>query len=313
MKRKIKKFSGEEGSVVRTRSDKEFEEDSKYGGYGRYMPKTKEYTFDQVKDKLSGLFGGKSKAKDEEAYDFDSDTERVAKPKATPKAEPEATPKEKTEKSSVDFSKFDTKSYTDKPVGGGNISTTGPKTASVNRNAASKDAAPKADKKADAPKADKKADTSTDRQGDVKPKSVVFKKDEETSSGSSKYEDVTSKKDLGSQGSFKMNTNKPVTRYRKKEEEAPEVKVSKSKMDYEPEAMPKAASKALQDDTQYKTKYGDFSFQKGFKKDEDKKEKKTRSSADIRAGRYKSGGSVSSASKRADGIAQRGKTKGKMY
>jgi len=65
MKRKVKKFAGDEESLVgstnvRTRSDKEFEEDSKYGGYGRYMPKTKEYTLDEVKDKLSGLFGGSS-------------------------------------------------------------------------------------------------------------------------------------------------------------------------------------------------------------------------------------------------------------
>ena len=64
MKRKVKKFAGEEESLVgstnvRTRSDKEFEEDSKYGGYGRYMPKTKEYTFDEAKEKLAGLFGGK--------------------------------------------------------------------------------------------------------------------------------------------------------------------------------------------------------------------------------------------------------------
>jgi len=141
-------------------------------------------------------------------------------------------------------------------------------------------------------------------------KPLAFKQEETTPS---KYEDVTSKKDLGSQGSFKMNANKPVTRYRKKEEDAPEVKIPKSNMDVEPEDMPKAASKALKDDTQYKTKYGDFSFQKGFKKDEDKKEKKTRSSADIRAGRYRSGGSVSSASSRGDGIAQRGKTRGKIY
>ena len=304
MKRKIKKFAGDEGSVVRTRSDKEFEEDNKYGGYGRYMPKTKEYTFDEVKDKLSGLFGGSKKAKDEEAYDYDS-TERVAKPKATPKAEPEAEAPKADPKANI-AAGF--KSNESKFVRNDNEVAAPVK----RKDAAPKDATPKADKKADAPKADKKADTSTDRQGDVKPRSVVFKKDEETSSGSSKYEDVTSKKDLGSQGSFKMNTNKPVTRYKKKEEEAPEVKVPKSKMDYEPEAMPKAASKALQDDTQYKTKYGDFSFQKGFKKDEDKKEKKTRSSADIRAGRYKSGGSVSSASSRGDGIAARGKTRGKI-
>lgn len=67
MKRKVRKFAGDEGSVVRTRSDKEFEEDSKYGGYGRYMPKTKEYTFDEAKEKLAGLFGGKKE--DTSKYD----------------------------------------------------------------------------------------------------------------------------------------------------------------------------------------------------------------------------------------------------
>ncbi len=55
-----------------------------------------------------------------------------------------------------------------------------------------------------------------------------------------------------------------------------------------------------------------ISFQKGFKKEEGAPEKRTRSAADIRAGRYKSGGKVSSASSRADGIAQRGKTKGRI-
>jgi hypothetical protein len=64
MKRKIKKFS-EGGTNIRTRTDAEFAEDSKHGGYGRYMPKTKEYTLDEAKEKISGLFGGKSKAKEE--------------------------------------------------------------------------------------------------------------------------------------------------------------------------------------------------------------------------------------------------------
>jgi hypothetical protein len=47
MKRKVKKYAGDEGSLVkgstnlRTRSDAEFDEDSKFGGYGRFMPKTK--------------------------------------------------------------------------------------------------------------------------------------------------------------------------------------------------------------------------------------------------------------------------------
>lgn len=65
MKRKVKKFGEGGGTNVRTRTDAEFAEDSKYGGYGRYMPKTKEYTLDEAKEKISGLFGGKSKAKEE--------------------------------------------------------------------------------------------------------------------------------------------------------------------------------------------------------------------------------------------------------
>jgi hypothetical protein len=46
MKRKIKKYAGDEGSLVqgtsnlRTRSDAEFDEDNKFGGYGKYMSKT---------------------------------------------------------------------------------------------------------------------------------------------------------------------------------------------------------------------------------------------------------------------------------
>lgn len=90
MKRKVRKFAGDEGSVVRTRSDKEFEEDSKYGGYGRYMPKTKEYTVDEAKEKLFGLFGGKK----EDTSKFD-ELESVKKTKTLSeqigrKAEPKA-------------------------------------------------------------------------------------------------------------------------------------------------------------------------------------------------------------------------------
>jgi hypothetical protein len=50
MKRKVKKYAGEDESLVkgstnlRTRSDAEFDEDNKFGGYGKYMPKTKSLT-----------------------------------------------------------------------------------------------------------------------------------------------------------------------------------------------------------------------------------------------------------------------------
>jgi hypothetical protein len=64
MKRKVKKYAGgnlvdssgnpvrsSSGEPVRTRSDDEIAEDSKFGGYGRYMPKTRSITL-----------GGKSSA-----------------------------------------------------------------------------------------------------------------------------------------------------------------------------------------------------------------------------------------------------------
>ena len=57
MKRKVKKYAkgmltdssgnpvrSSSGEPVRTRSDEEFAEDSKFGGYGKYMPKTKSLT-----------------------------------------------------------------------------------------------------------------------------------------------------------------------------------------------------------------------------------------------------------------------------
>jgi len=61
MKRKVKKFA-EGGTNVRTRTDEEFAEDSKFGGYGRYMPKTKSYSMDDVKSGIGKLLGGKSTA-----------------------------------------------------------------------------------------------------------------------------------------------------------------------------------------------------------------------------------------------------------
>jgi len=59
MKRKVKKFA-EGGTNVRTRDDEEFAEDSKFGGYGRYMPKTKSYTMGQVTRGIGDLLGRKS-------------------------------------------------------------------------------------------------------------------------------------------------------------------------------------------------------------------------------------------------------------
>lgn len=61
MKRKVKKFA-EGGTNIRTRTDEEFAEDSKFGGYGKYMPKTKSYSMDEVKSGIGKLLGGKSSA-----------------------------------------------------------------------------------------------------------------------------------------------------------------------------------------------------------------------------------------------------------
>jgi len=75
MKRKVKKYAGGNlvdgsgnpvrsgsGEPVRTRSDAEFDEDNKLGGYGRFMPKVKKYTIGDVKsgiDRLTRSVSGK--------------------------------------------------------------------------------------------------------------------------------------------------------------------------------------------------------------------------------------------------------------
>jgi hypothetical protein len=64
MKRKVKKFA-EGGTNVRARTDEEFAEDSKFGGYGRFMPKVKNYSMDDVKSGIGKLMGGKSSASED--------------------------------------------------------------------------------------------------------------------------------------------------------------------------------------------------------------------------------------------------------
>ena len=70
MKRKVKKYAGGEmvtsrggPTNIRTRTDEEFAEDSKFGGYGRNMPKTKSYSMDDVKSGIGKLLGGKEAPK----------------------------------------------------------------------------------------------------------------------------------------------------------------------------------------------------------------------------------------------------------
>ena len=164
MKRKVKKFS--EGDRVYDKEDegllgakikyREDEEGRKYTA-GRANPMLRDrnpqeqryYSVDDIKGKLSGLFGGSSE--DSKSFSKFKDLESVGGAGRRPRTIEEqigrkAEPKAETKTNGVDFSKFDTKSYTDKPVGGGNTSITSPE-------ADKKAAAPKANKKADAPKA----------------------------------------------------------------------------------------------------------------------------------------------------------------
>jgi hypothetical protein len=192
MKRKVKKFAGDEGSVVRTRSDKEFEEDSKFGGYGRYMPKTKEYTLDEVKEKVSGLFGGKkedtSKFDELESVKKTKTLEEQIGRKATPKAseqdsEEKSNRGERAQTSMMPKGNYEYKgpmpeasdeapapakrNRSSDSSGSGRSSSSGSGSSSSgsgrsSSSGSSSSAAPKADKKADKkadePKADKKAD-----------------------------------------------------------------------------------------------------------------------------------------------------------
>lgn len=128
------------------------------------------------------------------------------------------------------------------------------------------------------------------------------------------YEDTVKASELGSQGSFRFNSKLTP-------DQVP--KGGQSKVVGEGELKPYPKDVKPKDSSISTSGFGpkltygtpsqlDASKAAMRRYREDEKEKKTRSAADIRAGRYRSGGSVSSASKRADGIAQRGKTKGRM-
>lgn len=91
MKRKVKKYAGGNlvdssgnpvrsgsGEPVRTRSDDEIAEDSK-AGYGRYMPKTRSYSMDDVKSGIGKLLGGKSSDTEERSMAGPQDYETMGK------------------------------------------------------------------------------------------------------------------------------------------------------------------------------------------------------------------------------------------
>lgn len=134
----------------------------------------------------------------------------------------------------------------------------------------------------------------------AEPKKAAPKKEAE-----SKYEDTGAK--VGSQGSFKFDS-KPmsVEEARKKAKEMTSSKKG-------PTEAEKESGRKFSEEKLKKQKEGfESSPVGGFLKrlGESPMEKAERKAKEIRG--YKSGGSVSSASKRADGIAQRGKTRGRI-
>ena len=294
MKRKVRKF--DEGGNVRTRTDKEFEEDSKYGGYGRYMPKTKEYTLDEAKEKLSGLFGGgrdESKFKDLESVGGDGRRARTIEEQIGRKAEPKAEPKAETK---VDFSKFDTKSYTDKPVGGGDISITGPKTSG----GGGRSNAPKKEKReVDAPKKNVGED--------AKPLPGVQKDKSEPKPLPNKSEDKPKESSNYIIPKKIQEERRRIVMEKRERTKSPEFPSKEDKFPLKSllkEDKPKESSNYISP----KKIQEERSRIAMKKRENDKSALENRKEYGM-----KKGGSVSSASSRADGIAQRGKTRGKIY
>lgn len=115
-----------------------------------------------------------------------------------------------------------------------------------------------------------------------------------------RYEDTGAK--IGSQGGFKFNVEKETKTESKPTRTAAEIRAGKSAAEEKPSKVPKLSFL-----TPERLESSRKSYYSGFES------KPVRTAADIRAGRgMKKGGKVSSASSRADGIAQRGKTRGKV-
>lgn len=116
-----------------------------------------------------------------------------------------------------------------------------------------------------------------------------------------RYEDTGAK--IGSQGGFKFNVEKETKTESKPTRTAAEIRAGKTAAEEKPSKVPKLSFL-----TPEKLESSRKSYYSGFES------KPVRTAADIRSGRgMKKGGKVSSASSRADGCAQRGKTRGKVY
>jgi hypothetical protein len=253
MKRKVRKF--DEGGNVRTRTDKEFEEDSKFGGYGRYMPKTKEYTLDEAKDKLSSIFGG---GRDESKF---SDLESVKKTKTLKEQIGRKDEEEPRRKISDYSTNKGTTSYVSEEDAPYKVEKTTPPKVDKPK----KEAAPRKEK---AVGEDAKPLPGVSKDKD-KPKNLPGKKEKEKEP--TPYKDVVKSEDVGSQ-SFASPKKEPPLR-----------KVGK-------------AIKGTLENANKPFRSSMYDKMKG----------------------RKDGGSIKmakggSASSRGDGIAQRGKTKGKIY
>ena len=270
MKRKVRKF--DEGGNVRTRTDKEFEEDSKFGGYGRYMPKTKEYTLDEAKDKLSSIFGG---GRDESKF---SDLESVKKTKTLKEQIGRKDEEEPRRKISDYSTNKGTTSYVSKEDAPYEVEKTTPKVAAPKKEKRREEVYPGPnDKRKTQPEStlpkkavgeDAKPLPGVSKDKD-KPKNLPGKKEKEKEP--TPYKDVVKSEDVGSQ-SFASPKKEPPLR-----------KVGK-------------AIKGTLENANKPFRSSMYDKMKG----------------------RKDGGSIKmakggSASSRGDGIAQRGKTKGKIY
>jgi hypothetical protein len=357
MKRKVKKFA--EGNVVRTRTDDEIEADNK-AGYGRYMPKTKEYTLDEVKDKLSGLFGGKK----EDTSKFD-ELESVKKTKTLAeqigrKAEPKEEPTRKitdysTNKGTTTVSEEDApykveKTAPPKTSGGGSKSSSNKSSTSSGRSSRE----PADNDKLPSRPYPENTKSNDDRQPKPYPKAVANDKKEESKVGGPGGARAIDKTERSFKGTIRPENATMGGRYNKtgipatdaegfkvlKEENKAKLRAeetekqrtfkeraeaAKAEADKAEKKAAKEEKKAAKDGKPTKAKASStagkmpgpkmsdpYSMTLGSDLDPKRMMRDRRTSNDHemkKGGQVKSG----SASSRADGIAMRGKTRGRIY
>jgi hypothetical protein len=259
MKRKVKKFA-EGGTNVRTRTDDEFAEDSKFGGYGRYMPKTKSITL-----------GGKSSA--EEDRPKSSGVEDYATlGKRAGATSPFSGPKEYISESVKEESIKEPETDTEEPRR--KISDY------ISTSSAKEDVKPAVKKKVAAKTESKRGSQSFPIKGEVSgSQSFPIRGSSDAKPSSALTRAGTEARTPDVMGTARTRAGTVVSG----RQEANKEDVAKS-------------MSSLADRIRKQDQENSFSF------------KATKSPNRS----YKSGGKVSSASSRGDGIAQRGKTKGRM-